>query len=1057
MTELEEAVLQGRPFKPTCATTVTGDDLRNLFFGKRSDGKALREGEGGGGCLTPAGIVIDGGAEKLVTLVAGTKGRESTIDLSNLAAMDGGPLPSLAFHGCIISADLLLTGSHFAFVSITNCEIVRLDGDHCKIDTHCRLTYLTAATPEAGNHEIAQIRLVGAQIGGSADLRGCQLQGPPAERWPAASARGYADRFALSLASATIDGRLLLDDGFTALGGVSLYQATIGNSLSLRTARLESRDPRIPALDAEEMRLSGSLVWADPRTGLGGSGDWKVAGRVVLERAQIGGDCIFANCRWADTGARSLAAGGGLVNHISGGIDARLCHIRGQLSVGAGCSLARWDAPPPGRMEEHRIPGLFGPSLDAWKIHVEKGVRIENGADFSGPVLFNCSYIDHELVFRGKIELPLPPVAVTRMPEALDLSGARIGGLVRIMGEFSGVVSMQRTTVDGAVELQEIKFSCPPLVPSNAEADRKGGHASILDLSSANISGTLHVGRLELNWRHPNPQPLAALIGETTRPPVVGVSGKQIGRQLALDYFLGDGTRATVISTASGPQLFEGGFEQFRSLCSPMAPITTEFEAERYLRAYFDNVIGEFGPTRSLTVQEIKQDGPDWVMAGCEFISGERWYRANLRIHPDGRLSSSNDRQIARSDPIPTGSWRVGPFRLGATPPTSTSLPDTRCSRWFEAAVRRYFADRQLRPVLIDLRGLHCRAFGDNDALPWEQLGRQRYWRLLLDGINFTQFDRTDPKERTKRVPIGGTSRPAAATAAGRPAISSIGLGMRRTRMLQSYEDRSKVRGWQGLEALAGSTEYSPQPFETFARAYSQGGDHDVALAIVKAQKRLQWKRAQLEGRKSIRQRRSRIITFVALYALVIVTASAMFLFPPMGFAALLGLFVLALLLLFAGFLALAFMWPNVHILIGKLFDASFGFGLKPRRAMVTFALCLIGGTIGTYAVEESLVPVASVPGKLSAASSDDDRQGTRLATAVQGCNVVDDSVADRFLYAFDVFVPLIDVRQECAFSIDEKAGWVRALRTFYAALGWLVVSLSLLTFSGVLRRDVER
>jgi hypothetical protein len=55
------------------------------------------------------------------------------------------------------------------------------------------------------------------------------------------------------------------------------------------------------------------------------------------------------------------------------------------------------------------------------------------------------------------------------------------------------------------------------------------------------------------------------------------------------------------------------------------------------------------------------------------------------------------------------------------------------------------------------------------------------------------------------------------------------------------------------------------------------------------------------------------------------------------------------------------------------------------------------------------------------------------------------------------VFVPLLDVRQECAFTIERTAYFVRALKTLYAALGWVVVSLTLLTISGVLRRYLEK
>ena len=60
--------------------------------------------------------------------------------------------------------------------------------------------------------------------------------------------------------------------------------------------------------------------------------------------------------------------------------------------------------------------------------------------------------------------------------------------------------------------------------------------------------------------------------------------------------------------------------------------------------------------------------------------------------------------------------------------------------------------------------------------------------------------------------------------------------------------------------------------------------------------------------------------------------------------------------------------------------------------------------------------------------------------------------------YALDVFVPLLDLKQEvrCDISVREDAwGW-RAFKSIYAILGALVSSLVLLTVSGVLRRRAE-
>jgi len=61
-------------------------------------------------------------------------------------------------------------------------------------------------------------------------------------------------------------------------------------------------------------------------------------------------------------------------------------------------------------------------------------------------------------------------------------------------------------------------------------------------------------------------------------------------------------------------------------------------------------------------------------------------------------------------------------------------------------------------------------------------------------------------------------------------------------------------------------------------------------------------------------------------------------------------------------------------------------------------------------------------------------------------------------VYAFDVFVPLLDLRQESKCEISERGdawGW-RVAKGVYAIIGWYAISMFILTVSGVLRRNVE-
>jgi len=65
---------------------------------------------------------------------------------------------------------------------------------------------------------------------------------------------------------------------------------------------------------------------------------------------------------------------------------------------------------------------------------------------------------------------------------------------------------------------------------------------------------------------------------------------------------------------------------------------------------------------------------------------------------------------------------------------------------------------------------------------------------------------------------------------------------------------------------------------------------------------------------------------------------------------------------------------------------------------------------------------------------------------------------ADPFLYALDVMIPILDLKQEnrCGISGGDHArGW-RVFKTLYAILGAIVTSIVILAVSGVLRRRVE-
>ena len=156
-------------------------------------------------------------------------------------------------------------------------------------------------------------------------------------------------------------------------------------------------------------------------------------------------------------------------------------------------------------------------------------------------------------------------------------------------------------------------------------------------------------------------------------------------------------------------------------------------------------------------------------------------------------------------------------------------------------------------------------------------------------------------------------------------------------------------------------------------------------------------------------------------------------------------------------------------------FDHLFGYGYDPRRTLVTLILYWLLGTMLVYigndqrnmfVLETSAVEaIGEFPSAQAAAEATNptfrimpDPASTSAVTA-QG--VPCGSQIDAPIYAFDVMVPLLDLRQESRCSVRPSGGFSEAKlwsigKAVYAALGWILTSVGILTLSGVLRRDLR-
>lgn len=157
------------------------------------------------------------------------------------------------------------------------------------------------------------------------------------------------------------------------------------------------------------------------------------------------------------------------------------------------------------------------------------------------------------------------------------------------------------------------------------------------------------------------------------------------------------------------------------------------------------------------------------------------------------------------------------------------------------------------------------------------------------------------------------------------------------------------------------------------------------------------------------------------------------------------------------------------------LFWAMFDYGLSATRALLTMIVTLsLGATLVWFANHRGALVVdaqsVAVVGQSSAA--------TDLPKAVACGDQINPPI-----YAIDLFIPLIDLRQEGKCEVGEAPGarlgpgvaipipglnwtWRSAFaevelwrwgKALYGICGWILTSLAILTFSGVLRRQAEQ
>jgi hypothetical protein len=197
----------------------------------------------------------------------------------------------LSFLNCQFEAPIDLTDANIVGLKIVAGKIRQIRAD--------RLTATGAVeirAPHPDDHVQGmmrferQLRLNGAKIRGNLTLRGCQFM-YPGGREPSLFADGL-----------TVEGSVLLDGGFFAIGEIRLNGADIGRNLDCNGAALENLDGY--TLSAAGAHIAGSVFLCETKRWSSRTPKrrFTAAGAVRFDGAQIDGDL---DCRGGDFAAAS--------------------------------------------------------------------------------------------------------------------------------------------------------------------------------------------------------------------------------------------------------------------------------------------------------------------------------------------------------------------------------------------------------------------------------------------------------------------------------------------------------------------------------------------------------------------------------------------------------------------------------------------------------------------------------------------------------------------------------------------------------------------------------
>jgi len=414
--------------------------------------------------------------------------------LFELSLTDCPRLPGLLGNGVRVRRDLdfshsRVTGAHWTNASTSKPSAIWL----CEAEIGGRLLFIDAVLDGQGNRSIqadrihvrgairlidgfkarGEVRLHGARIESSLDLNGAEIE----------SSNGPA----IDLENATIGGSLFLIEDVAGRrpnvhGRITMASARISARLLVRNATIEAR-PDVPVGSIYERPASFNTAISAPRLTVGAevtlAGQCEVVGRIDLSMSDMSSVSIAKSCalRAPDSTALDLtnaeirsilllesnAAIEGTIR-LAGAVVHGTLGLHGQLSQPEQNSL-----------------------IDASAMTVDGNVYLNGLRTNDGAVNFSAARLGSLNASRAQLHNP--------SGYSIRLSQALVRGPVRLIDGMTstGLVALNRSTIEGRLHFTGGSFECPGPSPSNQH-----GHAIEA------ISAAVH-GSIDLGWKTVSP------------------------------------------------------------------------------------------------------------------------------------------------------------------------------------------------------------------------------------------------------------------------------------------------------------------------------------------------------------------------------------------------------------------------------------------------------------------------------------------------------------------------------------------------------------------------